>query len=150
MNVYVPKILVPVDGSDTAWKALKTAAALASRFQGEIRVFTVMEPYNSLSLFQITLDQNLMDRSNREMKKASLAVLDTAKEKLTEYGFHGKVSYEDGEGNPAELILEKSREDGCDSVVIGSRGLSGITEFLLGSVSSKVSQYAEVPVFVVK
>ncbi|MEE1598765.1 MULTISPECIES: universal stress protein [Acidaminococcus] len=144
------KILVPVDGSDTAWKALKTAAALASRFQGEIRVFTVMEPYNSLSLFQITLDQNLMDRSNREMKKASLAVLDTAKEKLTEYGFHGKVSYEDGEGNPAELILEKSREDGCDSVVIGSRGLSGITEFLLGSVSSKVSQYAEVPVFVVK
>lgn len=144
------KILVPVDGSDTAWKTLKTAAALASRFQGEIRVFTVMEPYNSLSLFQITLDQNLMDRSNREMKKASLAVLDTAKEKLTEYGFHGKVSYEDGEGNPAELILEKSREDGCDSVVIGSRGLSGITEFLLGSVSSKVSQYAEVPVFVVK
>ena len=144
------KILVPVDGSDTAWKALKTAAALASRFQGEIRVFTVMEPYNSLSLFQITLDQNLMDRSNREMKKASLAVLDTAKEKLTEYGFHGKVSYEDGEGNPAELILEKSREDGCDSVVIGSRGLSGIAEFFLGSVSSKVSQYAEVPVFVVK
>lgn len=144
------KILVPVDGSDTAWKALKTAAALASRFQGEIRVFTVMEPYNSLSLFQITLDQNLLDRSNREMKKASLAVLNTAKEKLTEYGFHGKVSYEDGEGNPAELILEKSREDGCDSVVIGSRGLSGITEFLLGSVSSKVSQYAEVPVFVVK
>ena len=144
------KILVPVDGSDTAWKALKTAAALASRFQGELRVFTVMEPYNSLSLFQLTLDQNLMDRSNREMKKASLAVLDTAKEKLTEYGFHGKVSYEDGEGNPAELILEKSREDGCDSVVIGSRGLSGITEFLLGSVSSKVSQYAEVPVFVVK
>ena len=144
------KILVPVDGSDTAWKALKTAAALASRFQGEIRVFTVMEPYNSLSLFQITLDQNLLDRSNREMKKASLAVLDTAKEKLTEYGFHGKVSYEDGEGNPAELILEKSREDGCDSVVIGSRGLSGITEFLLGSVSSKVSQYAKVPVMVVK
>ena len=144
------KILVPVDGSGTAWKALKTAAALASRFQGEIRVFTVMEPYNSLSLFQITLDENLLDRSNREMKKASLAVLDTAKEKLTEYGFHGKVSYEDGEGNPAELILEKSREDDCDSVVIGSRGLSGITEFLLGSVSSKVSQYAEVPVFVVK
>ena len=144
------KILVPVDGSDTAWKALKTAAALASRFQGEIRVFTVMEPYNSLSLFQITLDQNLMDRSNREMKKASLAVLDTAKEKLTEYGFHGKVFYEDGEGNPAELILEKSREDDCDSVVIGSRGLSGIAEFFLGSVSSKVSQYAEVPVFVVK
>ena len=144
------KILVPVDGSNSAWKALQTAAALAERFQGELRVFTVMEPYNSLSLFQITLDENLMDRSNREMKKASLAVLDMAKKKLQEYGFKGKVSFEESEGNPAEQILEKSRETDCDSIVIGSRGLSGITEFLLGSVSSKVSQYAAVPVFVVK
>ena len=37
-----------------------------------------------------------------------------------------------------------------DSIVIGSRGLSGVEEFLLGSVSSKVSQYAKVPVVVVK
>ena len=73
-----------------------------------------------------------------------------AKEKLQEYGFKGKASFEESEGNPAERILEKSRETDCDSIVIGSRGLSGITEFLLGSVSSKVSQYAAVPVFVVK
>ena len=33
---------------------------------------------------------------------------------------------------------------------MGSRGLSGIAEFFLGSVSSKVSQYAEIPVFIVK
>lgn len=144
------KILVPVDGSNSAWKALQTAAVLAERFQGELRVFTVMEPYNSLSLFQITLDENLMDRSNREMKKASLAVLDMAKEKLQECGFQGKVSFEEAEGNPAEQILEKSRETDCDSIVIGSRGLSGVEEFLLGSVSSKVSQYAKVPVVVVK
>ena len=144
------KILVPVDGSNSAWKALQTAAVLAERFQGELRVFTVMEPYNSLSLFQITLDENLMDRSNREVKKASLAVLDMAKEKLQEYGFQGKASFEEAEGNPAEEILEKSRKTDCDSIVIGSRGLSGITEFLLGSVSSKVSQYASVPVLVVK
>lgn len=144
------KILVSVDGSETGWKALKTAAVLGEKFQGELQVFTVTEPYDSLSLFQITLDENIMDRSNRELKKASLAVLDAAKEKLTEYDFKGGASYEEKAGNPAELILEKSREDGCDSVVMGSRGLSGITEFLLGSVSSKVSQYAEVPVFVVK
>ena len=41
-------------------------------------------------------------------------------------------------------------KEGVDSIVMGSRGLSGIEEFLLGSVSSKVTQYAEVPVFVVK
>ena len=119
------KILVPVDGSETGWKALKTAAVLGEKFQGELQVFTVTEPYDSLSLFQITLDENIMDRSNRELKKASLAILDAAKEKLTEYDFKGGVSYEEKAGNPAELILEKSREDGCSGGWIQD-GLEGI------------------------
>ncbi|WP_302451569.1 universal stress protein, partial [Acidaminococcus fermentans] len=45
------KILVPVDGSETGWKALKTAAVLGEKFQGELQVFTVTEPYDSVSLF---------------------------------------------------------------------------------------------------
>ena len=38
----------------------------------------------------------------------------------------------------------------ADAIVIGSRGLSGIAEFFLGSVSSRVAQYAAVPVLIVK
>ena len=126
MNVYVPKNLgagrwigYGVEGPENSGSA---GVQISGRNPG-IHCYGTLQ---HLSLFQITLNQNLLDRSNREMKKASLAVLDTAKEKLTEYGFHGKVSYEDGEGNPAELILEKSRKDGCDSVVIGSRGLAAL------------------------
>lgn len=35
-------------------------------------------------------------------------------------------------------------------IVIGSRGLNAVAEFILGSVSSKVAMYAEVPVLIVK
>ena len=142
------KILVPVDGSQTSWKALDTARSLAEKYDGRLLVITVMIPYGSGSFLQMSLDQTLIDQNNAAMKKAGFATLDMAKDKLGSYA--GDVEYLEETGNPAELILEKSREDGCDSVVMGSRGLSGITEFLLGSVSSKVSQYAEVPVFVVK
>ena len=74
--------------------------------------------------------------------------MDTAKEKLQ--GFQGDAEFLEEIGNPAERILEVCTAKGCDTIVIGSRGLSGVEEFLLGSVSSKVSQYAKVPVVVVK
>jgi len=142
------KILVPVDGSQTSWKALDTARSLAEKYDGRLLVITVMIPYGSGSFLQMSLDQTLIDQNNAAMKKAGFATLDMAKDKLGSYA--GDVEYLEETGNPAELILDACKEKGCDTIVIGSRGLSGVEEFLLGSVSSKVSQYADVPVLIVK
>ncbi|MGN8780783.1 universal stress protein [Acidaminococcus fermentans] len=142
------KILVPVDGSQTSWKALDTARSLAEKYDGRLLVITVMIPYGSGSFLQMSLDQTLIDQNNAAMKKAGFATLDMAKDKLGSYA--GDVEYLEETGNPAELILDACKEKGCDTIVIGSRGLSGVEEFLLGSVNSKVSQYAKVPVVVVK
>jgi nucleotide-binding universal stress UspA family protein len=142
------KILAPVDGSDTAWKALKTARVLAEKFKGELLVVTVTVPYSNASLLQIALNQDVIDRNNEELEKAGKVILDQAREKLQ--GFKGKVSYDQEAGNAAETILDLANDQHCDAIVIGSRGLSGVEEFFLGSVSSKVSQYADVPVFIVK
>lgn len=142
------KILVPVDGSQTSWKALDTARSLAEKYDGRLLVITVMIPYGSGSFLQMSLDQTLIHQNNAAMKKAGFATLDMAKDKLGSYA--GDVEYLEETGNPAELILDACKEKGCDTIVIGSRGLSGVEEFLLGSVSSKVSQYAKVPVVVVK
>ena len=142
------KILVPVDGSQPSWKALDTARSLAEKYDGRLLVITVMLPYGSGSFLQMSLDQTLIDQNNAAMKKAGFATLDMAKDKLGSYA--GDVEYLEETGNPAELILDACKEKGCDTIVIGSRGLSGVEEFLLGSVSSKVSQYAKVPVVVVK
>ena len=139
------KILVPVDGSQTSWKALDTARSLAEKYDGRLLVITVMIPYGSGSFLQMSLDQTLIDQNNAAMKKAGFATLDMAKDKLGSYA--GDVEYLEETGNPAELILDACKEKGCDTIVIG---ISGVEEFLLGSVSSKVSQYAKVPVVVVK
>ena len=71
-----------------------------------------------------------------------------AKEKTA--GFKGKLDFVLEVGHPSERIIALAKKNGSDSIVIGSRGLSGIAEFFLGSVSSKVSQYATIPVLIVK
>lgn len=142
------KILAPIDGSEAAWDALAAARNLAEKFSGELVVLTVAVPYNSVSLLQVALDQSIMKKNDEEMEKAGQAYLEEAKKRLE--GFQGAVSYVEDSGNAAEIILEQAEECKVDSIVIGSRGLSGIEEFLLGSVSSKVSQFAKVPVFVIK
>ncbi|MCQ2363854.1 MAG: universal stress protein, partial [Acidaminococcaceae bacterium] len=48
------------------------------------------------------------------------------------------------------IIVNTSKDKGCDLIVIGSRGLSGFAEFFLGSVSSEVAQLSTVPVLIVK
>lgn len=63
------KILVPVDGSNTAWKALKTAAVLAGQFKGELVVMTVMEPYDAIGALSMDLDPEIMASNLGAMKK---------------------------------------------------------------------------------
>ena len=53
-------------------------------------------------------------------------------------------------GDAAEMAVTVAREKGADAIVSGKRGLSGVEEFLLGSVSSKVAQLSPVPVIIVK
>lgn len=142
------KILVPVDGSETSWRALAEARELAEAFNGELLVINVIQPYNNSAMLVVPLDQATINQGNNELTKIGNGVLDTAREKLKD--FKGKKDFDLEVGHPSERVLAVCKEKKCTAIVIGSRGLSGVEEFLLGSVSSKVSQYADVPVLIVK
>lgn len=53
-------------------------------------------------------------------------------------------------GAPADCIARYARENGVDTIVMGSRGLSGFQKFRVGSVSERVIKLSECPVLVVK
>lgn len=144
------KIVVPVDGSESAWRALEQAAALGTKFEGELIVLTVIQPYNNAALLAVPLDHNIISQSNADLEQVGNEVLRRAEEYLGELAFAGKVSYKLEVGHPSERILAAARELAADAIVLGSRGLSGIAEFFLGSVSSKIAQYANIPVLIVK
>lgn len=54
------------------------------------------------------------------------------------------------QGQPAEVIIDIANQEQADLIVVGSRGLTGIQRFLLGSVSSRVSEHAHCSVMIVR
>jgi nucleotide-binding universal stress UspA family protein len=54
------------------------------------------------------------------------------------------------QGLPEEEILNFAKEHGSDLIIMGSRGLTGLKEMFMGSVSHYVVQHAEIPVLIVK
>jgi nucleotide-binding universal stress UspA family protein len=142
------KILVPVDGSEGSWRALAQAVAIGEKFESEIQVVNVIQPYNNAALLAVPLDHGTVKQGNSELEKIGDKVLEMAQEKMV--GYPHKVVYSIEVGHPSERIIAFTKKEECDAIVLGSRGLSGIAEFFLGSVSSKVAQYAGVPVLIVK
>lgn len=142
------KILVPVDGSEGSWRALNSAVELGEKFGSELIVVNVIQPYNNAALLAVPLDHATVSQGNSELEKIGDKVLEMAQERLESY--KGEKEFNLEIGHPSERIIALAKKAKADAIVIGSRGLSGIAEFFLGSVSSKVSQYADVPVLIVK
>ncbi len=142
------RILVPVDGSDSAWKALEHARALGEKFQAEILVLHVVQPYYSTPILATPMDTPFIPIQPQDVERSGQQLLAVAEERMKSYPHPVTMKMEFG--HPAERILALAGEWPADAIVIGSRGLSGIAEFFLGSVSSTVAQYCKVPVLIVK
>ena len=141
------KILIPVDGSDTAWKALEDARQLAGHFQSELLVLYVVQQYFTVPTLSLGDDVAVIPVTISQLEEVGRELLDEARRRLGDYS---RVQTRMDFGHPAERILAAVASEKCDSVVIGSRGLSSIAGFMMGSVSSKVAQHARVPVLIVK
>lgn len=54
------------------------------------------------------------------------------------------------EGEAADTLINAAETEGADLIVVGNRGMSGATRFLLGSVPNKVSHHAPCDLMIVK
>lgn len=138
------KILVAYDGSKAAKQALSQAIKICASFGSKLEVVHV----SSYSAFQIgqtfiPVPQNFAEEVYAHAEK----ILDEAREQISELPSARAILLQ---GQPAKAILEYAEDSNCDLIVIGSRGLGGIRELVLGSVSHNVVQHAKVPILVVK
>ncbi len=140
------RILVPLDGSDRAERAMYVAAHLA-RGSG-CRV---------LALRVVGLPPFRLARYG-EPAQIALAVIDVARDEATEYvkslalrpEFKDiKVETRVVEGHVSEDILDVARDEKCDMIVICTHGYSGLNRWRLGRVVTHVARHAPVPVLIV-
>ena len=141
------RLLVPVDGSTYAKRALEFAIGLAKICGSTItimyvvprRVYVAAQEAGFIPVPALIHD---LEELGKEVLEEAEDMVQTAGVKSVE-----KVLIH---GIPAEEILKTSDVGKYDMIVIGSRGRTAAKAFILGSVSHKVSHHAKCPVLIVK
>lgn len=141
-RVMISKILVPVDGSEHANKAMQYALDLAKKYEAKVTlIHIVARPlYAYDAAIAVDVSSSLLAEGREILRRAQ--------EMLDRLGFSAESKLV--EGNPAEEILRLADSEQSDLIVMGSRGLNPVKAFFLGSVSNRVSHYAKCPVLIVK
>jgi nucleotide-binding universal stress UspA family protein len=139
------KILVPLDGSELAEKALVEAEQLARVLGSEIILFEVvpfMPIYGSPEL-ETPL---IVDEKQKESVEAYLAKVAGG---LKQKGFNVSSMVKTGQQVALEII-DFAKERGVDLIIMCTHGRSGITRWVLGSVTLKVLTRAETPILLIR
>ena len=135
------KILVAIDGSESAKKAFTTSIYLASISSCRIDVIHVVScEFGGDSAASLELVEDLKIKAN--------SMLEEYKKYALEKDIHPKFMLEIGD--PANMIMEIVNSKDYDLVVLGTRGMNVFKELVLGSVSIKVMHHAKCPVMVVR
>ncbi|MDD4237429.1 MAG: universal stress protein [Desulfotomaculaceae bacterium] len=133
------KILIPIDGSEKASLAARQAAELAFILGSEVTLFHVVP------VLPVDRVRSIVHEESRSQGKE---LLEQSRKELAEFNI--SIDTDMVPGHPADAICLKARVDKYDLIIMGSRGLSGVKGYLMGSVSSAVTRYAPCPVLVVR
>jgi nucleotide-binding universal stress UspA family protein len=139
------RILVPIDGSPQADKAIEHA--LEEFESDDITVLNVIDPIEAGYTAQATVP-GYSEEWFEQSKDAADALFEDAQEIADEYGIDlGTVTEV---GRPSRTIVDYAENNDFDHIVMGSHGRSGVTRILLGSVAENVVRRSPMPVTIVR
>lgn len=136
-------LLVPIDGSEYAKKALQYAMQMAKGMDAEIILMNVQPSYNTANVRRFFKEEDIREHQEAMAKEA----LEPAMEMVEAQGlpFYTVIRI----GVPGVEICNEAKERGVEGIVMGSRGLGPIRGAILGSVSYSVLHNAPCPVTIV-
>ncbi len=148
--MHFQHLLVPVDFSEPSMRALRLAVKLARHGRARLTLLHVIPPQVTAIAADVpgwsAFDPELLVRYQQELESTSKYDL----------GKRGKEEIPEDVAWTAEVvtgvvdasIVEITKERGCDLVVMGTVGRTGLPHLLLGSVAERVMARAPVPVLV--
>ncbi len=170
-------ILVATDGSEHAYKAVSTAANLASKYDAKLVILHILMHGKVPAGFRRMAEvEHLIDQVRPQITEVDnipstlAATLHNMEPGISEHRFYDflgnnilsdsqRAASEGGaknivtkfaEGNAASKIVQYAEDENADVIVMGTRGLGEIKGMLLGSVTHKVTQLARCPCLTVK
>jgi nucleotide-binding universal stress UspA family protein len=138
-------ILVPVDGSGNALRAVDHAARQAAGGRAKLHLLTVEPPLDDYGMVRAYLSAR---QHAKAMKLRSASILEryAARARTHNVKFTAHMAI----GDVPNSIVRAARRLRCGSIVMGTRGMGPLKGLILGSVATKVLHLARVPVTLVK
>ena len=141
------RLLVAYDGSDNSKRALQYVVDLARDTGMALQVHVVNVQHEPI-IYGEYVTSAMIDELNNSLMAKSRSVLDEAAAMLQAGGLTCETHTQ--LGNVAEQINDAVKRLGCDTGVMGTRGLGSFTGLVLGSVANRVIHEVSVPVLLVK
>ncbi|NLM30686.1 MAG: universal stress protein [Methanomicrobiales archaeon] len=137
-------ILVAIDGSKPADRALETAIEEARVWNAEVHVIYVIES----GLFSSLPMDNTLEIIYSVLQKEGEEILESAREKADAAGV--PVTTHLRQGHAGSRIVSLAEDLGVDLIILGSHGKSGVDRLFLGSVTDYVVRNSSITTTVVR
>ena len=141
----MPGIIVGIDGSGHARRALEWAVNEAAMRHAPLTVVTVNQMVTGWGVPMVYPgDQELIEKAREAAEEETDLV-------LGKIGAESRpsVTVQAVAGLPGEALLNAAADADADMIVVGSRGAGGFKRLLMGSVSTQVTHHAHCPVVVI-
>ncbi len=136
------KILVPVDSSEFAFKALEKAIEIAKQQGAQLTIMSVAAQFEGVAEeVPISYAGKLKDEARKAVNRG--------KQLVEQAGLNCQTVVEVG-ASPADNIVRYAEESKTDLIMMGHRGTAGLARFVVGSVASRVVAHAPCSVQVVR
>jgi nucleotide-binding universal stress UspA family protein len=138
------RVLLALDGSQLAEQALPHAVAQVERSGAELILLCVLEPFPQAGI----LWQDDVRRAEKQAIRQAQDYLEGIAATIRDRGFDVKPAV--SLGQPGLEVVRFAEANDVDLIVINSRGRSGLSRWLMGSVADRVVRGATVPVLLVR
>ncbi|KDR94837.1 Nucleotide-binding universal stress protein, UspA family [Peptoclostridium litorale DSM 5388] len=148
------KILLPYDGSDYCFKAFEYVIEhIQTLGRCEIYILNVQKGYlpGTVETSYMSLDSCSYKDTSIQNRTHGKIYLESIRKAVTFFKSNNiEVNVLIGFGHPAEVILDVSRLEYFDMIVMCTHGMGAAKRFTLGSTTDKVVHYSNVPVLIIR
>ena len=140
------KVLLPVDGSESAARATQELIKTLGWYkeQPTVDLLAVHLPVHRFPNMSLVISNEMLERYYAEecedMLAASKKALDASGVKYTVHKLVGTI---------AESIVERAKQSGSNMIYMGTRGMTALSNMVLGSVTTRVLHLAHIPVVLI-
>ncbi|MFP3879595.1 MAG: universal stress protein [Dehalococcoidia bacterium] len=148
----IKRVLMPFDGSKYSDEVVQFLMQIPLPTHTEVLLMTVLQAFAPALVKAYTLDlerdQQIIAEFQKAEEEAAKQLMIVAENRLRNGGY--EVSTIVARGDPSQEILRKAAPKTVDLVAIGAKGLTGMRDFLLGSVAERVARHTKTSVLIVR